>query len=300
MLGPNCMGIAIPGGASCWLGTLPQTFSPGRVAVVTQSGSTGEALTALGPRIGFRCVISSGAEMVRDASDFCALLAADEETRVVGLFLETVRRPAAFAHALELLAEAGAAVGLPVVTEVLEPSLVDVVSSYADVLQIGSRNMANTPLLRAVGRARRPVMLKRGMAATVDEWLLAAEYVLAEGNEQVILCERGVRGFEPHLRNLLDPAVVPLLRTLTHLPVIVDPSHAVGRRDLVAPAACAAIAAGADGVMIEVHPDPASALTDGPQAVPCGELPALAAGDPGVRFLAHAAAARSSGGHHCG
>jgi 3-deoxy-7-phosphoheptulonate synthase len=178
---------------------------------------------------------------------------------------------------LELLAEAGAAVGLPVVTEVLEPSLVDVVSSYADVLQIGSRNMANTPLLRAVGRARRPVLLKRGMASTVDEWLLAAEYVLAEGNEQVILCERGVRGFEPHLRNLLDPAVVPLLRTLTHLPVIVDPSHAAGRRDLVAPAACAAIAAGADGVMIEVHPDPASALTDGPQAVPCDELPALAA-----------------------
>ena len=178
---------------------------------------------------------------------------------------------------LELLAEAGAAVGLPVITEVLEPSLVDVVSSYADVLQIGSRNMANTPLLRAVGRARRPVMLKRGMASTVDEWLLAAEYVLAEGNEQVILCERGVRGFEPHLRNLLDPAVVPLLRTLTHLPVIVDPSHAVGRRDLVAPAACAALAAGADGVMIEVHPDPASALTDGPQAVPCAELPALAA-----------------------
>ena len=178
---------------------------------------------------------------------------------------------------LELLAEAGAAVGLPVITEVLEPSLVDVVSSYADVLQIGSRNMANTPLLRAVGRARRPVMLKRGMASTVDEWLLAAEYVLAEGNEQVILCERGVRGFEPHLRNLLDPTVVPLLRTLTHLPVIVDPSHAAGRRDLVAPAACAAIAAGADGVMIEVHPDPASALTDGPQAVPCGELPALAA-----------------------
>jgi 3-deoxy-7-phosphoheptulonate synthase len=178
---------------------------------------------------------------------------------------------------LELLAEAGAAVGLPVITEVLEPSLVDVVSSYADVLQIGSRNMANTPLLRAVGRARRPVLLKRGMASTVDEWLLAAEYVLAEGNEQVILCERGVRGFEPHLRNLLDPAVVPLLRTLTHLPVIVDPSHAAGRRDLVAPAACAAIAAGADGVMIEVHPDPASALTDGPQAVPCDELPALAA-----------------------
>lgn len=178
---------------------------------------------------------------------------------------------------LELLAEAGRAVGLPVVTEVMEPELVDLVSSYVDVLQIGSRNMQNSALLKRVGRAERPVMLKRGMAATVEEWLLAAEYVLAEGNPNVILCERGVRGFEPSLRNLLDPAVVPLLRTLTHLPVIVDPSHAVGRRDLVAPAACAAIAVGADGVMIEVHPDPSVALTDAAQAVPCDELPALAA-----------------------
>ncbi len=178
---------------------------------------------------------------------------------------------------LELLAEAGAAVGLPVVTEVMEPAQVEIVSAYADILQVGSRNMANTALLKAVGRADRPVMLKRGMAATIEEWLLAAEYVLAEGNPRVILCERGVRGFEPRLRNLLDPAVVPLLRTLTHLPVIVDPSHAVGRRDLVAPAACAAIAVGADGVMIEVHPNPAVALTDAAQAVPCAELPALAA-----------------------
>ena len=178
---------------------------------------------------------------------------------------------------LELLAEAGAAVGLPVVTEVMEPGLVDVVSRYAAILQIGSRNMSNSALLRAVGRTDRPVMLKRGMASTVEEWLLAAEYILAEGNENVILCERGVRGFEPHLRNLLDPAVVPLLHTLTHLPVIVDPSHAVGRRDLVAPAACAAIAAGADGVMIEAHPNPAVALTDAAQSVPTGELAALAA-----------------------
>ncbi len=178
---------------------------------------------------------------------------------------------------LELLTEAGAAVGLPVVTEVMEPAQVEIVSAYADILQVGSRNMANTALLKAVGRADLPVMLKRGMAATIEEWLLAAEYVLAEGNPRVILCERGVRGFEPRLRNLLDPAVVPLLRTLTHLPVIVDPSHAVGRRDLVAPAACAAIAVGADGVMIEVHPNPAVALTDAAQAVPCAELPALAA-----------------------
>ncbi len=178
---------------------------------------------------------------------------------------------------LELLAEAGASVGLPVVTEVMESAQVEIVSAYADILQVVSRNMANTALLKAVGRADRPVMLKRGMAATIEEWLLAAEYVLAEGNARVILCERGVRGFEPRLRNLLDPAVVPLLRTLTHLPVIVDPSHAVGRRDLVAPAACAAIAVGADGVMIEVHPNPAVALTDAAQAVPCAELPALAA-----------------------
>ncbi len=188
---------------------------------------------------------------------------------------------------LELLAEAGAAVGLPVVTEVMEPAQVSLVASYADVLQIGSRNMANSALLKAVGRSHRPVMLKRGMAATVEEWLLAAEYVLAEGNARVILCERGVRGFEPSLRNLLDPAVVPLLRTLTHLPVIVDPSHAVGRRDLVAPAACAAIDVGADGVMIEAHPDPSVALTDAAQAVPCHELPALAA-----RLRAVAAAVR--------
>ena len=192
---------------------------------------------------------------------------------------------------LELLAEAGAAVGLPVVTEVMEPAQVELVGAYADVLQVGSRNMANTALLKAVGRAGRPVMLKRGMAATIEEWLLAAEYVLAEGNARVILCERGVRGFEPRLRNLLDPAVVPLLRTLTHLPVIVDPSHAVGRRDLVGPAACAAIAVGADGVMIEVHPNPSVALTDAAQAVPCADLPALAA-----RLRAVAAAVRDEDG----
>jgi 3-deoxy-7-phosphoheptulonate synthase len=168
---------------------------------------------------------------------------------------------------LELLARAGREVGLPVVTEVMEPDLVQVVAGYADVLQVGSRNMQNFPLLRAVGRARRPVLLKRGFAATIEEWLLAAEYVLLEGNSQVILCERGVRGFDPHTRNLLDLASVPLLASLTHLPVIVDPSHATGRRDLVPPLALAAIAAGADGVMVEMHPDPDRALTDGEQTI---------------------------------
>ncbi len=168
---------------------------------------------------------------------------------------------------VELLARAGAAAGLPVVTEVMEPGLVPAVAELADVLQVGSRNMQNFPLLRAVGRAGRPVLLKRGFAATIEEWLLAAEYILAEGNPDVILCERGVRGFDPATRNLLDLACVPLLRTLTHLPVIVDPSHATGRRDLVAPMGVAAIAAGADGLIVEMHPRPDDALSDREQTI---------------------------------
>jgi 3-deoxy-7-phosphoheptulonate synthase len=168
---------------------------------------------------------------------------------------------------LDLLSRAGHEVGLPTITEVMEPELVQVVAGYADVLQVGSRNMQNFPLLRAVGRARRPVLLKRGFAATIEEWLLAAEYVLLEGNSQVILCERGVRGFDPHTRNLLDLACVPLLATLTHLPVVVDPSHATGRRDLVPPLVLAAIAAGAAGVMLEMQPDPELAISDGEQTI---------------------------------
>jgi 3-deoxy-7-phosphoheptulonate synthase len=157
--------------------------------------------------------------------------------------------------------------GLAVVTEVMEPGTVESACELADVLQIGSRNMQNFPLLAADGRARKPVLLKRGMSATLEEWLLAAEYVLDGGNENVILCERGVRGFDPAARNLLDVAAVPLLRSRTHLPVIVDPSHGVGVRDAVIPMACAAVAAGADGVMVEVHPDPGSARSDGFQAL---------------------------------
>ncbi len=188
---------------------------------------------------------------------------------------------------LEYLAEAGAGVALPVVTEVLEPGMVRIVADHADILQVGSRNMANTALLKAVGRSERPVLLKRGMAATVEEWLLAAEYILAEGNRQVILCERGVRSFEPRLRNLLDPAVVPLLRTLTHLPVVVDPSHAVGRRDLVIPAACAAVAAGADGVMVEAHSNPDQSLTDAAQAISLAQLEELAHKMRSLRLALH-------------
>ncbi len=168
---------------------------------------------------------------------------------------------------VELLARAGAAVGLPVVTEVMEPQYVQPIAELADVLQVGSRNMQNFPLLRAVGRANRPVLLKRGFAATIEEWLLAAEYILAEGNPNVILCERGVRSYDPQTRNLLDLACVPLLATLTHLPVLIDPSHATGRRDLVVPMGTAAIAAGADGLIVEMHPHPDQALSDGEQSI---------------------------------
>jgi 3-deoxy-7-phosphoheptulonate synthase len=174
-----------------------------------------------------------------------------------GLGLEGVR----------LLARAGAHVGLPVITEVMEPGAVGAVAEHADVLQVGSRNMQNFPLLRAVGRSGRPVLLKRGFAATVDEWLLAAEYILLAGNQRVILCERGVRGFDPATRNVLDLAAVPLLARLTHLPVLVDPSHATGRRDLVPAMSVAAIAAGADGVFVEMHPRPEQSVSDADQAI---------------------------------
>ena len=159
-------------------------------------------------------------------------------------------------EALRYLAEARERTGLPVVTEVMEPNQVDIVAEYADILQIGTRNMQNYSLLMAVGRVARPVMLKRGFSATIEEWLMAAEYIVSSGNPNVILCERGIRTFETYTRNTLDLAAVPLLRQLTHLPVIVDPSHATGKRWLVAPLAIGGVAVGADGVMVEVHPRP--------------------------------------------
>jgi 3-deoxy-7-phosphoheptulonate synthase len=168
---------------------------------------------------------------------------------------------------LELLAEARAATGLPVVSEVLDPRQVELVAEHVDMLQIGARNMQNFPLLAEVGRVQRPVLLKRGLSATVAELLLAAEHVMARGNGQVVLCERGIRTFETATRNTLDVAAVAVLKRETHLPVIVDPSHAAGRTDLVAPLAFAAIAAGADGLIIETHPDPASARSDGDQSL---------------------------------
>ncbi len=169
--------------------------------------------------------------------------------------------------ALEFLAEARAATGLPIVTEVLDPRDVEHVAQHADVMQVGTRNMQNYPLLAEIGRTGRPVVLKRGFAATLDELLMAAEHIMAHGNAHVILCERGIRTFEPSTRNTLDVSAIPLLKAQTHLPVIVDPSHAAGRTDLVAPLSFAAIAAGADGLLIEVHPDPTCAQSDGDQSL---------------------------------
>jgi 3-deoxy-7-phosphoheptulonate synthase len=168
---------------------------------------------------------------------------------------------------LELLARAREETGLLVVTEVMDSEDVDLVARYADILQVGARNMQNYSLLKRVGRIRKPVLLKRGIAATITELLLAAEYVLAEGNPQVILCERGVRSFDSATRFLLDLTAIPLVHKLSHLPIIADPSHGTGLRDKVIPMARAAVAAGADGLLIEVHPDPAHALSDGAQSL---------------------------------
>jgi len=168
---------------------------------------------------------------------------------------------------LEYLAEARAKSGLPVITEVMEPGDVDLVEQYTDVFQIGTRNMQNFPLLRRVGQSRKPVMLKRGMSATIEEWLMASEYILAEGNKNVMLCERGIRTFETMLRNTLDLSAIAMARRLTHLPIIADPSHGTGKWYLVKPMAMAAAAMGADGIIVEVHPDPDHAWSDGPQAL---------------------------------
>lgn len=179
------------------------------------------------------------------------------------------------ARGLEILAEARERTGLPVVTEVMDQTLVEEVAAVADILQIGSRNMQNFALLQAVGQINKPVLLKRGLSATIEEWLLAAEYILNAGNSRVILCERGIRTFETYTRNTLDLSAVPAVKHLSHLPVIVDPSHGTGRRFMVAPMARAALAAGADGIMVEVHPNPHEALSDGSQSLDPEQFAAL-------------------------
>jgi 3-deoxy-7-phosphoheptulonate synthase len=168
---------------------------------------------------------------------------------------------------LKILARVRAETGLPVITEAIDHASLDLVEEYADIIQIGARNMQNFSLLRRAGQARKPVLLKRGLSATLDEFFMAAEYIMSEGNTRVILCERGVRGIGSHARNTLDLAAIPFVKRESHLPIVADPSHAAGRRLLVAPLARGAVAVGADGLMIEVHHDPAHALSDGPQSL---------------------------------
>lgn len=186
---------------------------------------------------------------------------------------------------LKILAEARNRTGLPIVTEIIDPQLVEVVASYADILQIGARNMQNFSLLKAVGKVKNPIMLKRGLMSTIQEFLNAAEYILSEGNPNVILCERGIRTFETYTRNTLDISAVPILKQLTHLPVFVDPSHATGIRELILPVSRAAIAAGADGIIVEVHPNPAEAMSDGAQSL---DLPDFSAFMKGIKPIVHA------------
>ncbi|MCC6319419.1 MAG: 3-deoxy-7-phosphoheptulonate synthase [Gemmatimonadaceae bacterium] len=203
--------------------------------------------------------------------------------------------------ALEMLATVRAETGLPVVTEVIDTRLVDTVAMYADVLQIGARNMHNYALLSEVGRLRKPILLKRGFAATIAETVMAAEHIMTQGNTDVILCERGIRSFDTATRNTFDVAAVPVLRKETHLPVFVDPSHAAGRTDIVAALSYAAIAAGADGLIIEVHPQPASALSDADQSLSTSEFDALMRGlAPFVAASGRTLVAPTTGATHPG
>jgi len=208
-----------------------------------------------------RCVRRAGARMLRGG----AFKPRTSPYSFQGLQLE----------GLKLLAEASAETGLATVTEVVDEASLELALEYVDMVQVGARNMQNFSLLRMVGRSAKPVLLKRGLSATVEEWLMAAEYIVSEGNDNVVLCERGIRTFESATRNTLDLSAVPLVKELSHLPVIVDPSHATGNRRLVGPVSRAAVAVGADGLIIEVHPDPARALSDGPQSLTPEEFDSL-------------------------
>jgi 3-deoxy-7-phosphoheptulonate synthase len=242
--------------------------------VITVAGTTigGGSLTLMaGP-----CSVESRDQLLRTAD----AVAAAGATILRGGAFKPRTSPYSFQglgmDGVRFLVEARERTGLPIVTEVMEPSQVEIVALHADILQVGARNMQNYSLLMAVGRTERPVMLKRGLSATIEEWLMAAEYIVSSGNPNVILCERGIRTFETYTRNTLDLAAVPLLHRLTHLPVIVDPSHATGKRWLVPPMALAAVAGGADGIMVEVHPDPDDALSDGEQSLTLEQFSDLA------------------------
>ena len=253
---------------------------PGRTVVRLENGATfgGDTLAiCAGP-----CSIESA-----DQIDQTAAAVAKQGANVLrGGAFKPRTSPYAFQglgeEGLKLMREAADRNGLAVVTEVLDVRDVELVAQYADMLQIGARNMQNFALLREAGEARVPVLLKRGLCATVDEWLMAAEYVLLSGQDNVVLCERGVRSFDSATRNLLDLTVIPLLAQLTHLPVIVDPSHGTGIARLVTPMALAGITAGADGLLVEVHPDPASAASDGQQSLTFAQFENLMAQLPRV------------------
>jgi len=227
--------------------------------------------------------IKIGADEVIVATGPCAVESRDQIMRVAEIVKSSgakILRGGAFKprtspysfqglgeEGLKLLREAGDRFGLVVITEVIDVSLVEVVSKYADILQVGARNMQNFMLLHELGKLRKPVMLKQGMSATIEEWLMASEYILSGGNHEVILCERGIRTFENYTRNTLDISAVPIIHKLSHLPVFTDPSHGTGRRAKVIPMARASVAAGADGIIVEVHHDPDHALSDGPQSL---------------------------------
>jgi len=260
-------------------GSAPLTsrqFRPGPTAVTVGAlsiGGGGPPVLAAGP-----CAVESPEQLLAVAN----AAARAGATLLRGGAFKPRTSPYAFQglgpEALRLLAEARRETGLPVVTEVLAPEQVELVAEVADMLQIGARNMQNYALLAATGSAGRPVLLKRASGATLEEWLLAAEHLLASGAPGVVLCERGLRHFDPHTRNILDLAGALAVRELSHLPVIIDPSHATGRRDLVIPLTLAGLAAGLDGAIVEVHPDPDAALSDGPQSLDLEGLASLAEG----------------------
>ena len=268
------------------LGTLPgvdqviRVSSPYKLASMQQPGE--RTRVRIGPAeigLGSELVVMAGPCAVesRDQLLKTARCVAREGARVLrGGAFKPRTSPYSFqglgAPALKLLAEAREATGLPIISEVVDPHDVEAFDEHVDILQVGARNMQNFALLRAVGRSRRAVLLKRGPSATIEEWLLAAEYILAAGNPNVILCERGIRTFETATRNTLDLSAVPVLREKTHLPIVVDPSHGTGHRSLVGPMALAGAAVGADGLLIEVHPDPANARSDGDQSLSFDEF----------------------------
>jgi 3-deoxy-7-phosphoheptulonate synthase len=270
--------LALPGVESVTPVQKPYTLAsrdwaadPARATTVTLGANTTPTPCVVGGHavavIAGPCSVESR-DMLQDTAH---LVRAAGATALRGGAFKPRSSPYAFqglgAAALELLVEARATSGLPIVTEVLDPRQVELVAASADCLQVGARNMQNFALLAEVGKTRTPVLLKRGLSATIKELLMAAEYVLAQGNRQVILCERGIRTFETATRNTLDIAAVPVLKSETHLPVLVDPSHAAGRSRFVAALAYAGIAAGADGLLIEVHPSPEAALSDGDQSL---------------------------------